>query len=131
MSSTIYVTNASAKLDRMRALLLGGEVIQFPTLAFAHRVTNLRTARTERTADIQRRDRIAAGLLVAIVRKLKTSLVDCRRIQNRGFSHLHVLIYRQRVETTLRQRKAAELPVLDTKPVVVVTNDERVIVLMA
>ena len=56
------------------------------------------------------------------MRKLKTSLIDHRRIQYRGFSHLHVLIYSQQVKGTLRQRKAAKSLALGTKPVVVVTN---------
>src|SRR6185369_14621187 len=111
----------------MRAVLLGREVRQFPTLAHAERLTDLRTSRIERTADVERRDCITTGLLVAIVRKLKTSLVDHRRVQNRGFSHLHVLIYCQRVVTTLGQRKALNAGVVDTNPVVVVTNYERVI----
>src|ERR1044072_737988 len=59
--------------------------------------------------------------------KLKTRLVDRRRIQNRGLCHLHVLIYRKGVVTTLRQIKPLNSKILDTKPVVIITNHECVI----
>src|SRR6185503_17988284 len=39
----IDVTNATAKLDRMSAHLLRGEVVQLPTLAVAKRMAHLRT----------------------------------------------------------------------------------------
>ena len=48
------------------------------------------------------------------------------RIENRSFSQLHVVIYRERVVSALRQREAADALVLNTSAVVVVTNDQRV-----
>jgi hypothetical protein len=90
-------------------------------------VANLRAAGTERTTDIQAPVSIVYRFARSIVRKLKTSLVDRRRIQYRGFSHLHVLIY---VESVLKPRSGNEKPPnpgYQCETIVVVTNYERVV----
>src|SRR6185436_19116926 len=87
------VTNATAKLDRVRTSLLRSEVVQLPRLAHAARLANLRAARTERAAHIQRGYRVVAGLFVATMCKLKARLVDRRWIENRRFSHLKILVH--------------------------------------
>src|SRR6185437_11756331 len=97
----VDVTKAAAKLERMRAHLFRSEIIQLPTLALIDGLTNLRAARIERAAHIQRRNVVVAALLVATERILKASLVNGGRVEYRGFRHLHVLICRERVEAAL------------------------------
>src|ERR1041385_1547379 len=110
----------------MRAHLLRSEIVQLPTLALVDGLANLRTARAERTAHIQSRNRVVATLFVAAERILKAGLVDRRRVDYRGFRQLHVLVCRKRVEAALGQRETADALILDAKAIVVVTKDERV-----
>src|SRR5262249_17178155 len=72
---------------------------------------------------------VVAGLFVAPVRKLKTSLVDRRRIENRRFRHLDILVYGERVKAAFRKIEPADALVVRTKTVVVVANDERVVLI--
>src|SRR5215213_114265 len=122
----VDVTYATAELDRMRAHLLRGKVIQLPTFTLATGVTDLRVTRAERAAHIQRGNGDVSNLLVAAKGVLKASLVDGCRVEYRGFRDLHVLICRSRVEGALRQREAIDALVFNARAVVVVTNDQRV-----
>src|SRR6185369_632944 len=91
----VDVTNAAAKLERMRAHLLRGEIVQLPTLALIERLANLRATRAERTTHLQAGSLVAAVLLEVVGRVLKARLVDGCWIENRGLSQLNVLIYRE------------------------------------
>src|ERR1051326_8543262 len=63
------------------------------------------------------------------MRELKASLVDRRGIDNRRFSQLNILINREQVEAAFRQDEPANALVLHAKTIVVVTNDERVVLI--
>src|SRR6185503_10973622 len=89
-------------------------------------MAHLRAARAESAAYIEGGNVVVACLLVAVERKLKASLVNGCRVEYRGFSHLHVLICRDRVEAAFGQREAADALVLSAGAIVVVTNDQRV-----
>src|SRR6185369_13206988 len=52
------VTNAPAKLDRVRSLLLRSEIVQLPEISFVEGMTDLRTAGVERAAHVERRNRV-------------------------------------------------------------------------
>src|SRR6185503_15371951 len=93
----VDVTYAAAKLDRMRAHLLRGEIVQLPTLALIERLANLGATRAKRTTHVQSGDLVAAVLFVVVGRILKARLVDGCGVQYRGLSQLNVLIYRERV----------------------------------
>src|SRR5215216_5932940 len=89
-------------------------------------MTDLRPARAERAADIERGHRVVPGLLVSPVSKLKARFVDGGAVQDRGLSNLNVLVSGYLIEASLRQIEAPNAFVICRRPLKVVTNNERI-----
>src|ERR1041385_560137 len=107
-------------------MLPAEKVTELPTLKNVRGVPDLRSTAGERAADVNRRLRVIAKVLVAPAGVLKTRFIQQRQSEYRGLGHLKIMKCRFRVERALRQRETADAAVLRIVLVEVVANHQRV-----